>query len=750
MRLSGFERTHNWDFMNKVAFSAFALLLAGCQGSFASPAPDGGPEEFVGPFASWMNVQTRFGATGNGVTDDTRALQDAINNLSPTSPTVYLPSGSYCISRSLTLAGKPYVRVLGADPATTSIVWCGPAGGTMLYVNGMSYSTVGRIAFNGQNRAAIAIDQSWDGSTGSFDTENQYPDVVLENVGVGFRCGALGAGCAETVMLRPKYLNNSVAGVSMGNFNALDMFIWYAMFSNNTVGVTNTSGAGNFHVFRSVFQNSSIADIQFRNTGLFNFRYNYSSGSNEFIRSGASANPCNVTVEDNVILDTTNPTSIKIGCLGPLVMIDNTVRSLAGARGSAVYAANWNPTDLFSMGNTFTVPSPEHANGHFHSVQDQVVGRSSVNPTMPTLPGTPPNNNRRIFEVKPGATAVQIQHAINQAAASGTTRPVVHIQPGTFDVASTLSVPANSDVQIIGDGYYSQLTWAGTGTGPVMQLSGPSMATLRNFSVNGNGNGNGIFASGIDQPGARVFMEEVNFSGSSTNLSISGLTHASIEIHDFFHEGAGTHTSVVVTGPSGCWLGSAVNVYAGASSGNNISWALSKAAHVAVRDVWYDNGAGGSQLATVTGPSIFTYAGSLVAETGKAPVFEFNNFTGTAALINSHLSGNVAITGSDSGASVLGLGLVGPGSFFSNASSPAATTGFLNGQSNLNPPWGERASELPDQGNANPTFLTNSLNQIRTTPPTVPGNPTIPAGVTDLRIYRVFVNDAVTGVQITP
>ena len=466
MRLSDFERTHYWEFMIKVAFSAFALLLAGCEGSFASPAPDGGPEEFVGPFASWVNAQTRFGATGDGVTDDTRALQDAINSLSPTSPTVYLPSGSYCITRTLNLAGKPYVQVIGADPTTTSIVWCGPSGGTILYVNGMSYSTVGRISFNGKNLAAIAIDQSWDGSTGSFDTENQYADVVLENVGIGFRCGALGAGCAETVMLRPRYLNNSVAGVSMGNFNALDMFIWYAMFSNNAVGVTNTSGAGNFHVYGSVFQNSSIADLQFRNTGLFNFRYNYSTGSNQFIRSGYSANPCNVTVEDNVILDTTNQTSISIGCLGPLVMIDNTIRSLTGASGPAVYAANWNPTDLFSMGNTFTVPSPEYAKGSFHSVQNQVVSRSSVNPTMPTLPGTPPNYNRRIFEVVRGSTAAQIQQAINRAVASGSARPVVHIQPGTDNIASTLSVPANSDVQIVGDGYYSQLTWAGAADRP--------------------------------------------------------------------------------------------------------------------------------------------------------------------------------------------------------------------------------------------------------------------------------------------
>src|SRR5437899_12502821 len=120
------------------------------------------------------------------------------------------------------------------------------------------------------------------------------------------------------------------------------------------------------------------------------------------------------------------------------------------------------------MGNTFTASSPTYGSGHYHSVQDKVVARSTVNPTMPTLPGTPPNNHRQIFEVTPGSTAAQIQQLINQAAASGTTRPVVHIQPGSYSINTTLVVPANSDLQIIGDGNYSQLNWSlGSTAAPV-------------------------------------------------------------------------------------------------------------------------------------------------------------------------------------------------------------------------------------------------------------------------------------------
>ena len=142
----------------------------------------------------------------------------------------------------------------------------------------------------------------------------------------------------------------------MGNFNALDMFVWYSLFQNNAVGVTNTQGAGNFHVYNSIFQNSTTADLTINNTGLFNFRNNYSIGSKQFLNSGATNNPALITIEGNTFLDTALAISIGTGTLGPMVLIDNTIRSLATVTtGPVVVAWGFNPTDLFSMGNTFTV-----------------------------------------------------------------------------------------------------------------------------------------------------------------------------------------------------------------------------------------------------------------------------------------------------------------------------------------------------------------------------------------------------------
>jgi Pectate lyase superfamily protein len=722
-----------------------------------------GNEEFVGPFANWANVQTACGATGNGATDDTAAIQKCLSGLSATNPTIYFPPGTYLISKTLNLSAQQFVNVIGADPATTAIVWGGASGGAMPYLNGNAQSRFDRLTFNGKGKAGVDVDQSWNGSTGYFDTENEYADDVFENAGVGFRCGNLGDGCAETSMLRDQFVSDSAAGVSMMNYNALDMFIWYSLFKNNGYGATNMYGAGNFHIFNSILEASAVADIGIGNAGIFNFRNNYSIGSKQFLCCGGAGTAYNITVEGNTILDTMSPLSIQVAGFGPLLLIDNIIRSSASVSTGPVAQLQccYAFTDLFAMGNTFTASSPVdntngQGDGHFyHSINNQVVARSTVNPVMPSLPGTPPNDNRKIFEVRAGSTAAQIQAMINSAAASGTTNPVVHLEAGNYSVSTTLLVPAGQTMQIVGDGGRSQLTWTGSGTGPVMRLQGPSKATLSNFSVSGNRSANGIEIDDVDQAHSSVFIEEAWLAGSQTGLLVDALDNTNVQLHDFYHQNNSSTgaTSVVVTGgpdaAAGRWQGGVTNVFAGAACCNYISYKVSNGAHVSVRDIWYDSGTGGLEASSITGASTFTYAGSEVAVGGSSsPSFLFSNFQGgTAALLNLNFYGTVSLTGSGTGSQVLGLGLVSyQPTFWNDTTKPADTTEFLDSQTYYKPPSGMGVTELAEQGTADPTFLTTTLNQIRTQQPTLLAP--LATGVTDVRLYRIFVNAAAVGIHL--
>ncbi|MCX5643463.1 MAG: glycosyl hydrolase family 28-related protein [Phycisphaerae bacterium] len=64
--------------------------------------------------ASWVNVRT-LGVTGDGKTDDTAALKEAIAK----HRTLYLPMGWYCISDTLTL--RPDTVLIGLNPSATVI-----------------------------------------------------------------------------------------------------------------------------------------------------------------------------------------------------------------------------------------------------------------------------------------------------------------------------------------------------------------------------------------------------------------------------------------------------------------------------------------------------------------------------------------------------------------------------------------------------------------------------------------------------
>ncbi len=66
-------------------------------------------DEFVGPFPSWINVKTQYGAVGDGVADETASLQaafNAIGNPNSTASVVYLPAGTYRISGTLRMKVK--------------------------------------------------------------------------------------------------------------------------------------------------------------------------------------------------------------------------------------------------------------------------------------------------------------------------------------------------------------------------------------------------------------------------------------------------------------------------------------------------------------------------------------------------------------------------------------------------------------------------------------------------------------------
>lgn len=733
------------------SLGALFLALVVCGTTASAQTWD---DEFNGPFPSWANAKTTYGAVGDGIADDTAALQNALNDLgtSGKSSVLYVPAGTYKVTSTLTLNGRIHVSILGADPATTTLRWSGAAGGTLFTVNGVAYSRINRLTFDGVSTASVLVDQSWTCGADYFDTGNEYADDVFKDAATGLRGGNNGCGFAETSIWRSQFLRLSTAGLSLKNFNALDAWVWYSRFDGCAVGVTNYPGAGNFHVYNSYFRNQTTADVFIKNTGGFNLRNNTSIGSAAFFSTTAGFGyPATITLQGNAI-STTAATPIFVGDQGPVQIIDNTiVSSRTAAPISVGYATTSTDGDALIVGNRTSSSVAPIVRGRSYLLDNTTSTRLSV--SAPSLPGTPAARSRTTFDVASGAGAAAIQSAINSAVAAGS-RAVVHLPEGVYDVDTTLTIPANADIQVIGDGQRSRLQWVGAGAGPVLKVLGPTRATLRDFRVHGNGTADTIRVASPDQSGSRVYLNQVQLDGASTaNLHVSGVDRLLVDARDIGHAQTGATSVMVVGGPlaaSGSTSATAkVNIFSGASCcASGEAYNLSNGGRLLVRDMWFEAGGGTAPWAALSGRGTFTLAGSRVAVSAAQPAFSANGFIGRASILASAIDSGISLSGNASGAAVYAAGDLVPSGLSPIVNDTASGAHTMVSQHLRMQVAGGSSVTVADSGGITSTVVRNGLAHTRAEQPGVINR--LGSTQTDLRLYRVATVGAVVGLRIAP
>ncbi|MDR1990428.1 MAG: glycoside hydrolase family 55 protein [Acidobacteriaceae bacterium] len=710
-----------------------------------APSPSEIDDEFVGPFSSWANIKSTYGAVGDGVADDTAAFQRAFNDLGreDRSPTLFVPAGRYRITETLTLVSQITIAIVGEHPATTALVWDGADGGTMLDLDGVAYSALTRFTFDGQSRASVAIEQSWRNVRPNFDTGNAYTDLVLQNVEYGIHGGFRGYGFAETTIARVRFLRNTKAGVALGNFNALDIWVWHSIFEDCGVGVTNDPGAGNYHVYDNVFTHSIVADMAMQNTGGFAARGNVSVGSKAFFVSGAAMNhPAAVVLQGNTVIDFEDNAAVRVSNQGPGILLDNTFRSREGASSPVVSWRSFIDADLVSIGNTFTVPTALFNNGRLLTFDDTTTSRARISWSMPRLPGVRPAVPRDVIDVPAGATADVIQAALNSAAASHGTRPVVHLPYGRYAIDRTLTLPS-SDLQLVGDGARTLLDWSGTGRGPVIRIAGPTRATLRDLTVRGDGRADGIVTADIDRPDSRIYLEGTQLTGPREhNLAINGLRNTIVHVVDSGHSGANHAASVRVAGGD-------LRIYSGASSNNALSYEVSEGSRALVRDIWYE-GAEDSVFLSVHGRADVAVDDARIAtpRDTAAPAIRATDFDGRLAIVGAIIDDRIVVQGDGSKANIAAVGLLREFSrlpFFTNdARPPAQAVVFgLRQRAETQGALSPGSVRAGDVGRPEAAFMRRMLDEVRgTNTPALSDR--VPDSATDLRFFRVWVTDSVT------
>lgn len=748
-----------------IAYVGLALSLALSLATPLSAAEMAGKslvanEEFVGPFASWKNLKTDFGAVGDGKADDTTALQKALDELQQKPGVLFLPTGTYRITKGLKMLSHLNVSVIGADPATTIIQWDGGDEGVMLLCNGVRYSKFGRITWDGGGKKVTAVLHEWDGQTPGAGTANEHADEVFRDVAFGIRAGKPHFMDAECVVRRCKFQRISGAGVRIQSFNALDWFLWDCEFEDCATGVTNDPGAGHFHVFRSSFRRSRVADIAMRNAGYFSIRHNISTGSNRFLDArdiGGWA--VQLTLQGNMILDTKEPVSIAIANPGPCVLLDNVIKSRAEVtEGPVVRMVAGLDGGYVAVGNTFTVPKPITARGQLLELETHITAANKI--VSIKLPGavTPLSLNRPVIEVPVKADARTLQAAIQKAVALNGQRPVVHLPAGQYNINETLTIPAGADLQLVGDSYMTSLHWTGPVNGTVFALAGPVRMTFRDLRINGN-KAQGLSVSHCDQPGARIYGDQLSVHRSQTGLWVDGLEQADVSLETFYH--SGNRNSVLVAGGLKARDGKPTRartvIFGGASSNTPFNYDVVSGGRLMAQDIWYEGAP--VTFMKLTGPGTFTLNGAQIAP-GRAgpnvaptdPAFAgvaLENFRGQATFLNTGFQTRAAVVGDDASGNLLMMGILTDTAEQLLVTSPRRPRIVVTKSrrfADLNKEGEPPTRPIPDQGNADPEWILQMLAQVRTDTPRL--LTAIPQDATDLRFYRVQVENCSTAIHL--
>jgi len=705
--------------------------------------------DFCGPFANWADVKRDFGAVGDGIHDDTGAIQNAMESMRPASaaPALYFPKGVYRITRTLVLARDSAsesmdVMLVGEDPATTSLLWDGEAGGVMLEF-GAWFSRMGRLTLDGAGKAGTAISHG-----PHFASYNEYFDLVLCNAAVGIEGGRMKeGGIAETVVARCKFLNCTEIAISIQNWNSLDWFIWNCSFDRCGLGVSNEHGAGNFHVYNSSFKESTKADMSIGNTCYFSVRGNISEGSRAFFIAAAMPACGMLTLQGNSISKTIEA-PVQVGNLGPLILFDNRMDTDNKA---AVRVSEW--TAVVSAGNVYSCAKPIQGADSPMILDDRSTRDALAALPFANLPPTPSASFRPCIDLPSDADSAQIQTAIDNASKWIGQRPVIHLAAGIHSIKETLVIPAGSDLQLLGDGGKTRLVWSGQDNGLMLRMRGPATAALSEFTLDGANKASGIQLGNVDQPNARIFMDQAFLMGAQeNNLLVQDLKHAEVRLDNFYHSGSPSSLKV-----SGKGLGeispstqSQVVLFGGAASNNGFSYDVENGGQLLVSDVWYETsdpklprflrGAGSGRI-TLQGANIAPMYSRLDAAT-----LDLSQYSGQCTLINTIFTfPETCLQAPDDTNTSSQLLLLGHLGTQKPALENKPRASLLDGFETLD---GGSARPRKNMSQPLPDGISRMLAQSRSASPAWSSPP--PAGATDIRFFRLQSKNMRSGIRILP
>jgi len=495
----------------------FAALGTYTAPTLAAQNLDTAPMTWSTGRSDWINVKNApYNAVGNGVADDTAALQSALNAATASGnfpKTVYLPPGTYLITQTLYWhtpvagwGGGSGVALIGCggDPVErlyttqgTKILWGGAAGQPMFWSTGVARTRYIGIVWDGAGTAQCAYSHN---SNNVYETQIRHENEAFLNFSAAGSSGIY-AGAASTT---------TATGETM---------IWNCLFYNCTTGAIVGQALFNYYmwtfdgcefeacgtglnlpdakcvIMNTHFAGSTVTDISAGQTTRV--RHCTSEGSFMFFQGGVTGGTLQFVLEDCLIDSWLSASgAMTFGDTGPDNVFDCTFTN--PRNGTPPIYTNGSPTipiDLLLSQNyvtsgaalvgalsTNTVNQVTVPNGQ------QVSSLTSANQTF--LQSTWPADSPIIdvvtsYGANPNYGTTDNTAAITNAIAAAKAAnngSIVYLPSGGYKISSTLAL-TGSNYSLQGAGVQTQLLWYGATNGTLISVSTPQNLAVKQMNL---------------------------------------------------------------------------------------------------------------------------------------------------------------------------------------------------------------------------------------------------------------------------
>jgi len=414
----------------------------------------------------WVSVKD-FGAVGDGVTDDTVAINTAIDSVSTYGGTVYFPTGEYLVSKDPSTVALDTMTSIGCAILLKS--WVNLVGAGVATLSGAQTGTRIKLA-DSQNCHVLAnFDDSLSGLSGS----------MVRNLTVNAnRAGNLVAGSCYFV--GSLFSNSGLDSVKLGysRDHGIQVFATSTPIWVNNVFV-GSAGKNGVHLNGATTHAANIANLQVDNAGV-----NGTGEAGFYVDVGSTENTninlINYRYEHNV---TTEPTASSLG-----VQLNNLAGATINIIGSYGFSNTAAATDFIkvtgSVGKVNIIGTT--CNSNYDNVYNDAVSGRVVAYSTSGIPG--------MFE------SLDIWQQARFKNKSGSTIATLKTNTsGQLEINNPVNGTAVNDVVVYGPSIVSatfdESTNTGTNRGRIdtnlVQLTGVDASTARIFAGPGSPNGRG-------------------------------------------------------------------------------------------------------------------------------------------------------------------------------------------------------------------------------------------------------------------